>query len=86
MKIKDGFVLREVADKIVVLPTSGDLNFNTMITLNEEGAFLWKCLRNDISEDELVAAVLAEYNTDEEPTRASVRAFLKKLSDNGFLE
>jgi len=86
MKIKDGFILREVAGKIVALPTDSDLDLNSMITLNEAGAFLWKQLQNDITEDELVAAVLREYDVKEADVRASVNAFVKKLSDNDFLE
>ena len=42
MKIKSGFVLRQLADTWVVLPLlSQSLNFNGMLTLNETGAFLW---------------------------------------------
>ena len=34
MKIKDGFMLRTVSGQTVVLPVSGDLDLNMMITLN----------------------------------------------------
>ena len=40
MKLKDGFILREVAGQTVVLPTGGDLHLNMMITLNETAKFL----------------------------------------------
>lgn len=40
MKLKDGFLLRQVAGQTVVLPVSGDLDLNMMITLNDTGAFL----------------------------------------------
>ena len=42
MKIKDGFLLQDVAGNTVVLPTEGDLNM--MITLNETAKFLWEKL------------------------------------------
>ena len=39
MKLKEGFVLREVAGQTVVLPASTDLDLNMMITLNETAKF-----------------------------------------------
>ena len=85
MKLKDGFVLRQVAGQTVALPTEGDVDLNTMITLNETGAFLWERLAKGTDEDALVAALLAEYDVDEATARRSVQRFVQKLSDNGFL-
>ena len=85
MKIKDGFLLRQVAGQNVVMPMGGDLDLNMMITLNETGAFLWKQLETDSDEAALVAALLAEYDVDAETAASCVAAFVKKLGDNGFL-
>ena len=85
MKMKEGFLLRQVAGQTVVLPTGGDLDLNMMITLNDTGAFLWEKLQNDCSEADLVAALLGEYDVDEQTARESVEAFVKKLSDHDFL-
>ena len=40
MKLKEGFLLRNIAGQTVVLPAGADLDLNMMITLNETGAFL----------------------------------------------
>lgn len=85
MKLKDGFILRDVAGQTVVLPTGDELNLNMMITLNETGKFLWEKLGQDISEEALVAALLAEYDVDEATAKAAVTGFVAKLNDNGFL-
>lgn len=85
MKIKDGFILRQVASQNVVLPASKELNLNMMITLNDTGAFLWEHLQMETNEDALVAALLKEYDVDEDTAHACVRQFVKKLDDNGFL-
>ena len=85
MKIKDGFLLRQVAGQTVVLPVGGGLDLNMMITLNDTGAFLWEKLQAEIDEDGLVAALLADYDVDQETARKSVQAFVAKLCDNGFL-
>lgn len=85
MKIKDGFVLREVAGDTVVLP-SGDLNINAMITLNESAAFLWKKMEQEITEEELVAAVLAEFeDVDKDLAEKAVKGFIGQLNEHGFL-
>ena len=85
MKIKDGFLLRQVAGQTVVLPVGGDLDLNMMITLNDTGAFLWQRLQEDTDENGLVAALLAEYDVDEATARKAVAAFTQKLSSHGFL-
>ena len=42
MKIKDGFLLREVAGNYVVIAVGEDaVNFNSIITVNEIGAYIW---------------------------------------------
>ena len=85
MKLKEGFILRKVAGQTVVLPSGDELDLNMMITLNETGAFLWERLQEETNEDALVAALLGEYDVNEETARKAVQAFVQKLSDNGFL-
>lgn len=85
MKLKDGFLLRQVAGQTVVLPMGGDMDLDMMITLNDTGAFLWEKLQEDTDEAALVAALLAEYDVDEATAKQAVANFVAKLSDNGFL-
>ena len=85
MKLKSGFVLRQVAGEYVVIPTGSDLNLNVMINLNETGAFLWKLLETETNEDAMVAALLAEYDVDEAAARTHVVAFVNKLKEHDFL-
>ena len=85
MKLKDGFLLRQVAGQTVALPIGGELDLNAMITLNDTGAFLWKLLEQETTEDALTAALLAEYDVDQATAQRAVKAFVEKLRDNGFL-
>lgn len=85
MKLKEGFILRTVAGQVVVLPTGDELDLNMMITLNDTGRFLWERLENGADKEELVAALLAEYDVDEETAKAGVDSFVEKLNANGFL-
>lgn len=85
MKLKDGFLLRQMAGQTVVLPVSGELDLNMMITLNGTGAFLWEHLQKEITEEVLVAELLKEYDVDEATAASAVAAFVEKLRSNGFL-
>lgn len=85
MKIKDGFVLREVAGDTVVLP-SGDLEINAMITLNESAAFLWKHMEEETTVEELVNAVVESYpEVDAQTAKVAVEGFVAQLKENDFL-
>lgn len=87
MKIKEGFVLRNVADATIVVPTGkASLDFNGMITLNETGAFLWRLLESDTTEEAMLAAMLAEFEVGEETARAGIERFVAKLNSEGLLE
>ncbi len=82
MKIKDGFIIREVAGSyIVVAVGSAVKEFNGIINLNETGAFLWKILENGATKEELLEKLLGEYDVDEKTARADIDAFIKKLQE-----
>lgn len=87
MKIKEGYLLREVAGSHVVVPTGkAALDFSGVITLNGTGAFLWKQLAGDKIEQELVIALLDEYDTDEAKAKADITVFINKLKAADLLE
>ena len=85
LKLKDGFILRQIAGETMVIPSGEELDLNMMITLNETGRFRWERLQNGTTEDALVAALLEEYDVDEATARAQVVKFVEKLNGYGFL-
>ena len=85
MKLKDGFILRSVAGETVVVPTGNELNMNMMITLNGTGKFLWEKLENGAEEDELVQALLNEYDVDAATAKQAADAFIARLKELDFL-
>ena len=86
MRLKEGFVLQDVAGQTVVIPTGDRLDLNMMISLNETGKFLWSRLAKGAEPCELIAALLEEYQVEEATAEAHVTAFLQKLQAHGFLE
>jgi len=85
LKLKEGFVLQEVAGENVVLPSGDELDLNMMITLNSTGAFLWRLLEQGAEEESLVEALLKEYDVDEALARICVADYIVKLRGYGFL-
>ncbi len=87
MKIKEGYMLREVAGSFVVIPLGETaIDFNGMITLNEVGAFLWKKLEIGCTKEDLLEAVLEEYEVAREKALEGVEDFLEKVREGRFVE
>ena len=86
MKLKPGFIMRDIAGETIVVPSGDELKLNMMITLNGTGKFLWEHLEKGAEVDELVEAMLAEYEVDEKTARLGVEGFVAKLQEKGFLE
>ena len=87
MKIKEGYLMREVAGNHVVVPTGkAALDFNGMLNLNGTGAFLWKQLADGQNEQELLFALLEEYDIDEVTAKADISDFLAKLKAADLVE
>ena len=87
MKIKDGFILRQVADTYIVVAVGQAVkSFNGIINLNETGAFLWKFFSEEHTVDEGVAALLETYDVEKEIAEADVKQFASTVMKNGFAE
>ena len=86
MKINKEYVLREIAGDYIIIPVGKTvLEFNGLITVNEVGVFLWKMLQEEVTMDDLVKAVLSEYEVEEAVARADIQEFLDKLTEAGVL-
>jgi len=88
MKLKEDFMLREVAGQWLVVPLGESvINVNGIITLSESGAILWKELESgDADEDKLADALMQEYEIDHGTALESVREFLDDLKEKGIAE
>ncbi len=87
MKIKDGFIMRELADQTVVVATGeASRSFNGIIKLNSTGRFLWKLLESETTEIDLVAAIRDAYDVDAETAQRDVARFVQSLRDEDLLQ
>ncbi len=88
MKIREGFVLRDVAGKTIVIAT-GELSkeYHAIMTMNETGKLIWQCLEKGMSEAEVVDAILAECeDATREVVEKDVSAFVDKLKKVNIVE
>lgn len=87
MKIKEGFMLRQVAGNYIVVPVgAASVDFNGMLTLNETGAFLFKALQQGAQKDELADALLKEYDVDRSTAETHIDKFIEKLKGADLFE
>ncbi len=87
MKIKEGFVLRNVVDEFIVMPTGENIaKFEGAVVLNEVSAFIFKQLENPVSREDLLAAVLGEFEVDEATAAADLDALLSQFREMNLLE
>ena len=74
MKIKEGFVLRQICGEYVVVGEGlAQVNFNKMLSLNESAAYLWQEVSGkEFSKEDLVKLLLDKYEVTEERAAADV--------------
>ena len=87
MKIKEGYILRNVAGSFVVVPVgNATLEYNGMMNLNETGAFLFGKMIEGISREDLIKALTDEYDVDDETAKQDVDAFIEKVKEQDLFE
>ena len=86
MKIKDGFIVREILDSYMAVPVGERTReVHGVIALNDTGAFLWRMLEEDTSEDKLIASMVKEYEITEKTAKDDIKEYLSFLREKGWL-
>lgn len=86
MKRHPEYLLREVADSIVIVPVgTASTAFPGMITLNAPGRFLWELLETEQTVESLTQAMTAEYDVTPEKAKEDIESFLARLRKTGAL-
>ena len=87
LKLKQDLILREIAGEFIVVPVGTmTVDMRCMIKLNESGAFLWKQLEHDKTKEQLVAALLDEYDVSDGQATDDVDRFIALMTEAGILE
>ena len=87
MKAKTGFVLRKVVDEQILMPVGDNIGqFNGTVLMNDVSAFVWEKLQEPATKEELLQAVLSEFEVDEETASRDLDELLEKFAVLGIIE
>ena len=87
MKLKSGFVTHNVGKTQMMVATgSASAVFHGLVRSNETAAFIINCLKKETTEQEIVDAMLQEYDAPAEVIARDVHSVLEKLREIGALE
>ena len=82
MIIKKNLIKREIAGDVILVPVGQSvIESNGLYALNELGSFIWDMLADVECTDDIVKAVLSEYEIDEETARNDIHDFLNKMKE-----
>jgi len=87
VKAKSGFVLREVGEGTVLVPTGERVvDMNGMIVLNDTGKFIWERLDGSHTPEQIAAALGQADEVSSEAATGDVTEFVAELGRLGILE
>ena len=87
MKRSENYLLKELMGSFVLVPV-GDaaIDFNGVITLNESAKFLWDAAVGEFEINDLVDALIREYEIDIETATNGAELFVKRMKEEGCIE
>lgn len=88
MRIKDGFVLRQMCgENIVAGEGLQHINFNKLLSLNESAAYLWKELVDkEFTQEEMAELLIARYGIDKQLAMTDSEKLMQSWVEIGVAE
>ena len=87
MRIKDGFVMRDVAGSKVVLPIGErQEEINGIITFNDTGAAIFNMLNGTYTVEEIIEKFAKDYEISYDVAKADVMKLIEKMRNQGLIE
>lgn len=87
MKIKENYVMREVAGQAIVIAVGEESKkFKGMINLNRTGKDVWTGLEKGLNLAEIVKKMAADYEVDENTAMQDIESMVNRLLKIGVLE
>lgn len=86
MNFKKEVVLRTIADETMLIPVGGDTkNCNGIFTLTDSGVTAFKAIQSGAEREDIVNAILDEFDIDRSTAEKDVDEFLTKLQKFGII-
>ena len=74
-------VTRKTGNEYVLVPITNNIaDMNSVYTLNETGAFLWEHIDGKRTVEEIINALISEYDIDKQNAESDVLAFVDNMS------
>jgi len=74
-------VTRKTGNEYVLVPVANNIaDMNSVYTLNETGAFIWELIDGERNVEDLIEAVINEYDIDRETALTDVMSFIDNMS------
>ena len=88
MKLKYEFETMEMDDQAVAVPVGDEAEkaLHGIIKLNDSAAAIFRLLKEETTEDAIVASLKKEYNASDAQIREYVRGFVDYLAKEGLIE
>ena len=87
MQIKENFILRNIGDEHMVMPTGENIaRFGGAVVLSDTAAFIFEQLKQPTSREDLLTLLLSEFDVDAETAAQDLDELLTKFKEMGFLE
>lgn len=84
---KQGYVLRNIMGEYMLFPAGTEMQqFKGAILLNELSAFIWNKLQTPIEFEDLMSAILKEYDVEEEQLKYDLTEIIHTFNEYGIIE
>ena len=84
MKIKDGFIISEIADEALLVPTDG--TFGGVVRINDTAKFIIECLQEETTKENVIDKLSKEYDAKRDELENAFDSTLEVLKKIGALE
>lgn len=86
MRLKDDFILHNTGEDFVIIATGeATKNFNGIIKLNNMGGEIVGLLTTDISEEDIIKAIVEKYEVDYDTAKEDIKNILDSLRKAGVI-
>jgi methyltransferase-like protein len=74
-------VTRKTGNEYVLVPVTNNIaDMNSVYTLNETGAFIWEQIDGKRNVEEIINALINEYDIDKQNAQSDVFSFIDNMS------
>lgn len=87
MKINPNYVIKEILDETIIIPTgSAAQYFNGLISTNEVAGFVWKHIESCVTPEEIIDKVCENFEVDKKTATEDILGFLETLKQAKMIE